>query len=248
MRSPCLILLAAVLVACAPAQPGGGSPSDSSVAPTAAPSVPTLGGGELSLDPGNYRIDLTGLNGGAEYPPFEITVPDGWVSMDGWALARPGDQASPSVAITFWNVDEVFGHPCQWVGTERQPEADVDSLAAALLDVPLRSATEPRPVSLDGREGLYLEWRVPDDIEMEEDGDFPDCDETTDGHRDFRSWTGSGWASVRYHQGPGQLDRLWILDVDGQRLVIDAFSMPWATDAEITELEAMIESIDFEEG
>jgi hypothetical protein len=44
-----------------------------------------------------------------------------------------------------------------------------------------------------------------------------DCDE-----RYFESWTGDGTAGTdRYQQGPGQIDRLWILDVEGRRLVID---------------------------
>jgi hypothetical protein len=36
--------------------------------------------------------------------------------------------------------------------------------------------------------------------------------------------------------------------VGGQRLVIDAFSMPWETDAEIRELIGVVESIDFVDG
>jgi hypothetical protein len=154
----------------------------------------------------------------------------------------------PSVAVTFWNVDEVYGHPCQWAGTESQPGVDVESLADALTEVPMRNATAPQAVTLDGHDGVYLEWTVPDDIDIDEDGDFPECDETSDGHRDFRSWTGLGWAATRFQQGPGQIDRLWILDVGGQRLVIDAFSMPWATDAEIRELIGVVESIDFVDG
>jgi hypothetical protein len=60
------------------------------------------------------------------------------------------------------------------------------------------------------------------------------------------SWTGKGWASDRFHQGAGQVDQLWILDIDGSRLVIDAFSMPYATAEEREELLAVVESIAFE--
>ena len=45
---------------------------------------------------------------------------------------------------------------------------------------------------------------------------------------------------------PGQVDQLWILDIDGARLVIDAFSMPYATSNEREELRAVVESIRFE--
>jgi hypothetical protein len=39
---------------------------------------------------------------------------------------------------------------------------------------------------------------------------------------------------------------LWIVDIDGARLVIDAFSMPSATAAEREELLNVVESIRFE--
>jgi hypothetical protein len=54
-----------------------------------------------------------------------------------------------------------------------------------------------------------------------------------------------GGGSTRYHQGPGQVDRLWILDVDGKRLVIDAFYMPEATGEEIAQINEIVDSIRF---
>lgn len=45
---------------------------------------------------------------------------------------------------------------------------------------------------------------------------------------------------------PGQVDRLWILNVEGARLVIDAFVMPAATTGDRTELQNVVESIVFE--
>jgi len=39
---------------------------------------------------------------------------------------------------------------------------------------------------------------------------------------------------------------LWILDVNGERLIIDAMSMPGAERADIRELMAIVESIDFQ--
>jgi len=59
----------------------------------------------------------------------------------------------------------------------------------------------------------------------------------------FESWTASGWSSERWQQGPGQVDRIWILDVQGQRLVIDAGYMPSATTAERAELNCIVHSI-----
>lgn len=241
------------LVGCSATAPSSDATPRSAVVPTKAPSQQAiaLGEGTQELDAGTYRLDLTSLAAGADpYPAFEVIVPDGWVTVDGWALNRPAPgQDAPAVAVTFWDVEEVYGHPCAWTDTLADPGSGVEDLVSALVEVPMRNATEPVAVEVDGRSGTHLEWSVPTDIAFVEDnGDFPDCDLTNDGHRDFRSWTGSGWSSDRYHQGPGQVDRLWILDVDGERLVIDAFSMPSASPEEVEELVGVVASIRFVDG
>jgi len=170
-----------------------------------------------------------------------FTVPEGWMATGRFIRrSEPGADVAP-VAMQFWDVGQVYGHPCQWEGTLFDPGPTVDDLATALIDIPLRNASAPIDVTIDGYAGKYLEWSVPTDI------DFETCDADAEGHF-FDSWTGdqAGWGGDRYQQGPGQVDRLWILDVDGVRFVIDAFSMPVATDAELAELLAVVESITFE--
>jgi hypothetical protein len=246
------LLLAILAGGCASAPPAmqstGRSPQPSMSATDAAtetpePTIPDLGEGEQALEAGTYRMAA----GSGTFPRIVVTVPDGWNNLDGWVLNR-GGASGVTVAMQLWDVHQVYGHPCQWDGTLFQPGPRVDDLAEALIEVPMRNATQPTEVSLDGFVGKYLEWSVPADIEMDEQGDFPDCDLTDDGHRDFKSWTGTGngWGTNRYHQGPGQVDRLWILDVDGKRLVIDAFDMPLATHEEREELVGVVESIEFE--
>jgi len=66
------------------------------------------------------------------------------------------------------------------------------------------------------------------------DIDIASCDEG-----EFRSWFG------RYHQGPGQIDEVYILDVDGERQVLIAHHMPAASEADLAEQQAIVESIDF---
>ena len=55
----------------------------------------------------------------------------------------------------------------------------------------------------------------------------------------------NGWASDRYQQSPGQVDRLWILDVHRERLVVDASYLPDATAHDRAELEEVVQSIRF---
>ena len=59
----------------------------------------------------------------------------------------------------------------------------------------------------------------------------------------FKSWNDA--IGDRYQQGPGQVDRLWILDVEGNRLLIDATYMPAATEQDRAELAMVVNSILF---
>ena len=49
----------------------------------------------------------------------------------------------------------------------------------------------------------------------------------------------------RYHQGPGQIDKLWILDVDSELAVMDIAYYEGTPRAVIDELEAIVESTTF---
>jgi hypothetical protein len=109
----------------------------------------------------------------------------------------------------------------------------VDDLAAVLAARPLRNGTAPVAVSLGGYHGKYLDWSVPVDIS------FSDCDGAS-----FRSWTAENGGD-RYQQGPGQVDRLWILDIEGRRLVIDVTYMPAASELDQVELGKVADSIAF---
>ena len=51
----------------------------------------------------------------------------------------------------------------------------------------------------------------------------------------------------RYHQGPGQIDELWILDADGLLVVMDAMYGAETPDEHVAELHAILESMTFEE-
>jgi hypothetical protein len=209
---------------------------------TAQPTYPTLSRNvEMPLVAGTYRLPVPGL------PTMLITVPDGWTS--GFVVGRPRSGFDiPPVGVMFWDIDQVYGHPCQWKDSLFRPGPSVDDLAAALVDIPLRDASEPVDITIDGYSGKFIEWSVPADIETEPFRDymsFAGCDVTPDGDRAFRSWTGKAGGSERYQQDAGQIDRLWILDVRGTRLVIDGSVMAYATDEERDELTTVVESIQF---
>jgi hypothetical protein len=137
--------------------------------------------------------------------------------------------------------------PCHWHGNLVDPGPTVEDLVSALSAQKMRHATKPIDVTLGGHDGQYLEWSVPDDMVVTGDADFKGCDvEPSNGHLDFVSWTGNSQGE-RYQQVAGQVDRLWILDVDGQRLVVDATYSPDTSEAVRDELGRIAESLRFED-
>ena len=87
--------------------------------------------------------------------------------------------------------------------------------------------SENTDVTLDGYRGRYLEFR------------------RTAGEIDC-GWGGlDGWPASS-PTASNEDDRVWILDVDGAPLVIDAFSDPNASDDVRAELRQIVESIQIE--
>ena len=232
-RSVCLAL-SLVLVSCI-AGCGGSDP----------PAQP-LGTGRQPLHAGSYLLDLVKRdqrgNGPTNLPRIEITVPDGWFNFDGWGL---GKSKRLTIAVSFWSVDQVYATPCRWADKAMvDPGRDVSGLASALASQPLRDASRPIDVELDGMHGEFLEWSVPTNVAFDwsvpAKALFTECDEDT-----FQSWTAKGWNGDRFQQAPGQVDRLWILNVEGVRLVVDAYYLADTTERDRGELERVVESIRF---
>jgi hypothetical protein len=107
----------------------------------------------------------------------------------------------------------------------------VVDLAAALAGTPGFDATEPTEVTVDGVDGQYLELTGP----------LAGCTEpelwlTPDG-------------SCRCMESSVERNRIWILEVDGTRLVIDALDVPASegvagtSATTLAELESIIDSI-----
>jgi hypothetical protein len=202
-----------------------GDPPDPTPSPTPT-ATPRLLAGEL-LDPGTYWLVGEGLNA-------TLTVPAGWGNLDGRGVTKGDIGAQTFTVVMFWpfptDFEEVYADPCRWKTSIIEPPVGptVDDLANALAAQAMRGDAIPTDVTIDGYQGKLVEMSVPTDI------DFADCD---DGF--FYSWLG------RYHQGPGQIDDVYILDLDGERLVLIAHHMPGASEADLAEQQAIVESIDF---
>ena len=201
----------------------GGPAATPTPVPTSAATPAPLAVGPL--EPGTYMLghDLNAT----------VTVPAGWENLDDRGVTKETEGGS-AIVVVFWpfsaDLQEVYTDPCSWSNNVIEPPVGptVDDLANALAAQSMRGDPVPTDVTIDGYQGKLIEMTVPNDI------DFAACD---DG--EFRSWLG------RFHQGPGQTDRVYVLDVDGERQVLIVHHMPDATTAELAEQQAVFESINF---
>jgi hypothetical protein len=109
----------------------------------------------------------------------------------------------------------------------------VRDLADALARNEVTQATPPRRATLAGHDGLRLTLRLPADF---------DIDRCPSGR--VQLWEDAGGGN-RYLEQPGQRLRLWILDLDGQRVVVNASDGPANTAEEVAEVTRMVRSVTF---
>jgi hypothetical protein len=185
--------------------------------------------------------------------PVSVTVelPDGWERASAAMVITPKGAAPVGMSISVWTVQHVNLFPCRWTTPAFSDELFDDSaqgLAQALAawwgqdpNAPFSSnatiapiATKPRATSIQGYPAWFVELLVPSVF------DFSHCD-----GGQLVLWQASN-GDVRYAFGPGELDRLWVVDVHGMPIVIDAQSPVMASSADEAELQAVIDSIAIE--
>jgi hypothetical protein len=129
----------------------------------------------------------------------------------------------------------VYANPCQREGTrlDRSAISSTDELVVALASQHGLRVSTPTDVTLDGFAGTYMERRVPSQTQIS----------ACDGGQ-FRVYhDGRGPSGGARYLVPGQLQQLWILDVDGAPLVIEASIQTGMSEEVQAELEQMVESI-----
>ena len=245
-----MIAVALVAGACsAAAGPPTIGPSSVPSAALVAQPTATLGSTPLTTPSSPTPAGQQALQviGTGSYPGFTVVLPAGWTHNQYFALGEGARTGPPRGALGMgvWDVGQVFRDPCHWQGQGFDPGPSVSALVAALVAQRMRNATKPADVTLAGYQGTYLEWSVPATIKSSAPSEFDTCDVEPDGqHHDFQGWRGNGMGN-RYEQVPGQVDRLWVLDVNGQRLVVDATYSPDTTSADRNALGQVVDSLQF---
>lgn len=134
------------------------------------------------------------------------------------------------MGFTFWTADNVYATPCGSTGgLEPAIGPGVDDLADALIAQPGTIVNDDRPVTVDGYSGRFLDYTA--------DLSLPNCDS---GHLNRWTTVSSGTSREALDD---EHDQVWILDVDGQRIIIDAFDFPTTSEADRAELDAVIDTV-----
>jgi hypothetical protein len=210
-------------------RPPVASPSQSpSQSPAQFPSPRTLllpNSWGTDLQPGTYRL-------GSGFPvPLTFDLPSGW-SACSLGIVELGVCAPPAAAlqnagVSFLIVEDVVADPCVNQGLDPPVGGTVDDLAAAIAGLPGFAATTPADVTVDGHVGKEITVTAPAESA---------CDS-------LYTWA---TANRTNGVGPGEVNRLNIVDVDGARVLIAADWFPTGqSPVEPPELRRVFESVRF---
>jgi hypothetical protein len=220
------------------AAPTPGAPSRN---PTVTPyptflAVPAEGGATRLIPAGPTPVRLT------------IALPDGWQKATDAMYVKPGGAGLAGMSIGAWSLRHVNTFPCRWAA---QAFADGPLMRTAAGQAEALSswwgqdpgtmpywnskiaplASKPQPTTIQGHPAWYLDVLIPSTLDLSE------CD----GGQLILWDTANG--DVRYSQGPGEVNRLWVVDVGGEVMVIDAAIFLETPAADVAELQKVIDSV-----
>ena len=222
-----VIVLAFVGLRFLPGSGSFGGPPPPTPTPTLEPSpspVPPLNG-DLSQPPGRYQVDLA--------LPMKVTVqvPEGWSANGNWVVIGPkGNLAPDGMAVRFYGgALNLYTDPLAPGAGELVPAVgpSVDELVSAVVDHPGWTTTDPTPITIDGYSGQVLHVTLP--AGTSDATPFYLFVDPAGG----QIW---GWAA-------GQLFDVYVIDVGGERLVIDAFHYPGTSASDVAAQTDVINSV-----
>lgn len=222
---------AIIAIALASCQVGSSEPTATptvtmTAEPTATP-APRLNGQD-PLDAGRYQINA-GLS-----TDVSVAVPSGWSAGGDWVVIGPrGNDEPDGMAIRFYTIPNLAANPLAHSEGNLDPPVGptVDDMVQAIVAHPAWTATEPTDITIDGHAGQLVAIMIPTDAELPADDTFYLYAEPGGGG----IW---GWA-------PGQTFDWYIVDVDGQRLIIDSFHYPGTSEEDLAAQRTVVESVQF---
>jgi hypothetical protein len=224
-----------------------GRPSSASLASpspvasaTAGPSpvTPLPSRGDGSLPVGSFVLSNTGVR-------MTVTVPSsGWFGQPGGgSIVREGADPPTGAGMIVFSEPQyfVYGDPCAWSGSKpAAPVTTVDAMIAALQAQKSRDAGTPTDATVGGYAAKSIVLHVPKDLAYT-GRSFTSCNQGL-----FGSWSVSGTEPDRYHQGPGQIDKVWVLSVGDRLVLVDISYYDGTQPAAVADLESIVASMTFE--
>jgi hypothetical protein len=210
-------------------------------APAAPQDVMQVDGTRLEL--GSYVIDPSGDDTTPVRVTYDVAA-DGW---DPWPGAVKHSSAGHAL-LTITTVPNLVTDGCLDHTPAVPPVgASVDDLVTALSRLaPFAVTASPTDVTAFGYAGKHLELTLPadlpEDTSAENFHDFTGC---ADG--EVHSWISTNNDGSFYgYETPGYTEEFWILDVEGTRLVLVQGTTPGTPAEDITERDAIFDSIQIE--
>lgn len=233
---------------------GGGQGSGATPSPEATATPEPTRTPTPSAEAGVRQVVVTNTDA-----PVQTTVTiasSGWIPLAGLdALTKNDDGLDPpetvGAALLAWAWPagtgfNVYGDPCQWSTTiPETPATTPDEIAAAFAAQASTDATAPLDVTVGGYAGKAITLNVPMSFDLPNatrEEKFAECDNDVFAFYGIEGET----EDARNAQGAGQVDELWILDVDGSIVILDATYSPSTPADLVEELRAMAESATFE--
>ena len=207
----------------------GGAPPSPSMSPTQEPSMSPTPEPTASLVAHTLRPCCLEDNPRAASMTMVLMAPPSWEVWDEtgvWPVGQ-GNDPPDGAFVGLYPGGNVFSEPCL---TDEEASADVpvgptvDDLVTALVDHPSLDVTDAVDVTLAGYSGKYLDLTVPDDIS--------ECVRymPMDHHI--------------YAQGPGHRWHMWILDVDGVRVLVETNDYAGTSAGRLAEEQAIVNSLE----
>jgi hypothetical protein len=207
---------------------GGGNFGSPDPTQTPEPSVTALTG-QAHLVAGRYSIE-SGIS-------MRVTaaVPSGWAAVDHWGVRGAlGYEAPDGMGVRFYTVGNLLNNPGSYADGLQDPPVGptVDDLIEAIGAQTEWTSSTPSDATIGGYPAQHVRITIPD-------GATFDAREAGGAFYLFQD-EGSGqiWGLE-----VGQMFDVYVVDVDGERLVIDAFHYPGTSEADLAALEAVVNSI-----
>lgn len=230
---PTLVLLCLVTVtACNSGDdsPGAGGPTPSTSSTTSVAEYTDLSDApeHTELTPDAYALTAYGS---VTAPLFVLDVPAGYERFGLLAVlsrqkAPNGDDA---YGVAYWAPSGVYSDACTGRGSAPSPGSTAKDVATALFNQHGPRTTRPRPATIDGHQGWYLELSLPKNTNLSR------CDAS-----DLDYFT-AGTDGARHTKTAGAVDRLFVLDANDDVIIIDTGYTPKASPAQIEETRRMVE-------